>query len=386
MKSLVFFSALLIALLPLFSIQGSAQKIKPFGPPNHTSAHKLHPLVTLKPGHWIALGKNTLYDVRYTPEPGGKPIESIITAWSGAAYNTDLNQLWVHGGGHAATPDNGIYAFDVDTLEWSRLFDPSTQVTGHTGRYYLDGKPASVHSYDYIEYIPYLKRMVVAGARGPYPGVAPYTTVDAVDKHGHWVRLNHTPSCEHPTAAYHPETGILWQHGGESSGFLSSFEPVFGMWRSHGQWNTDQVPGPYRTSAIDPVNKKFVALNVGYWSDNSVWVWDISGGHGAGVIKGQKLNMTGDTEILFVNSKGSPGLDWHPGVKKLYAWFGGIHVYEVDVNSEKITKVPVNPKNSVIPAPGNYNGVYGRWRYVSKYNVFMGVLSVYGPVYFFKLP
>jgi hypothetical protein len=39
-----------------------------------------------------------------------------------------------------------------------------------------------------------------------------------------------------------------------------------------------------------------------------------------------------------------------------------------------------------VPTPGTTNGVYGRWRYVEKYDVFMGVNSVHEPVYFFRLP
>lgn len=344
----------------------------------------IHPLQNLEPGHWAKLGKNTLYDVRYVPEPGGRPIKTIMSAWSGAAYNSDLNQLWVHGGGHGDGADNAVYAFDVDSLTWYRSFDPSTRVTGHTGRYYLDGKPAAVHSQDYVEYLPSLSMMVIAGARGPFPGVTAHLTTDAVDSEGCWIRLQDVPSCEHPTAAVHPKTGILWQHGGEGSGFLSSFDPVLGLWCSHGKWNTDNIGGATRTSSIDPVHDKFVVMNVGAWGDNSIWIWDIEVGHSGREIAGVQLNMTGDTEILFVS--GPPGLDWHARRQKLYAWHGGIHIYEIDVMEELITKVQVSPDNKIIPTPGTYNGVYGRWRYVEEYNVFMGVNAVDESVYFFRLP
>jgi hypothetical protein len=249
----------------------------------------------------------------------------------------------------------------------------------------LDGKPAAVHSYDYVEYVPLLGCMVVAGARGPYPGVAPYLTVDAVNAGGFWYRLPDVPSVNHPAAAVHPETGILWQHGGEGDGFLSSYDPLLNEWIPHGQWNTDFVPGPYRTAEIDPAMEMFVFMNVGQLSaDDSVWVWDISGGHTAGTIKGTRLNMLGDTEIL--ESSGAPGLAWHPGTERLYAWFGGVHVYEIDLMVSTITKVAVHPGNTVTPTAGTPNGVFGRWRYVAKYDVFMGVNSVYEPVFFFKLP
>lgn len=369
--------------LCIFSMPGlnqTAGKLKP----EHAVRLSPHALDDLLPGHWLALGENTLYDVRYVPEPDGKPIHGIMNAWSGAAFNTDTNQLWVHGGGHGDCADNAVYSFDVDTLRWTRLFDPSTTVQGHTGRYYLDGKPAAVHSYDYVEYLPCLRRLVVAGARGPYPGVAAYTTVDAVDSNGDWLRLQDVPSCVHPSAAVHPDTGILWQHGGEGNGFLSSYDGHFNQWIPHGQWNTDNYHSLNRTCCIDPFNELFVALNVGSYSDSTIWIWDISGGHTTGIIAGEPVGMTGDTDILYVAAP--PGMDWHAGNQKLYAWYGGVDVYEIDLARNLITKVEIDPDNTVIPTPGTLRGVFGRWRHVETYDVFMGVNAVDEPVYFFRLP
>jgi hypothetical protein len=348
------------------------------------AAKPLHPLTAIEPGCWAALGENSLYDVRFVPEPAGKYIKTVMTAWSGAAYNTDDDQLWVHGGGHGDGADNAVYAFDVETLTWSRLFDPSQFVYGHTGRYYTDGKPAAVHSYDYLEYVPALKRMVVAGACGPFPGSTLHTTVDAVDAAGQWRHLADLPYSYHPMAAVHPETGVLWHHGGETSGHLNAYDPGADAWLPFGDSLTDHLPGCYRTAAIDPKNREFVIIQAGSYSDNSVWVWDIAFAQPGMEIKGKKLNMTGDTDILFVS--GPPGLDWHGGKEKLYAWFGGVDVYEIDTQASRITRVPVSPRNKVIPTPGTDHGVFGRWRYVEKYNVFLGVNQVEEPVFFFKLP
>ena len=94
--------------------------------------------------------------------------------------------------------------------------------------------------------------------------------------------------------------------------------------------------------------------------------------------------MIGDTDIL--DSSGAPGLAWHPGTERLLAWFGGVDVYEINLQFSLIVRLPVHPNNTVIPSPGTPNGVFGRWRYVEKYDVFIGVNSVYEPVYFFKPP
>ena len=46
------------------------------------AAKPVHPLPAIEPGCWAALGINTLYDVRYVPEPGGKHIKNILTSIS----------------------------------------------------------------------------------------------------------------------------------------------------------------------------------------------------------------------------------------------------------------------------------------------------------------
>jgi len=48
-----------------------------------------------------------------------------MTAWSGGAFDTTRDRLVVWGGGHADYPGNELYVFDLGTLRWQRLTDPS---------------------------------------------------------------------------------------------------------------------------------------------------------------------------------------------------------------------------------------------------------------------
>lgn len=126
-------------------------------------------------------------------------------------------------------------------------------------------------------------------------------------------------------AAFNNDSNQLWIHGGEGAGFLSSFDQNVGRWTPYGDSMTDNLAGCYRTAAIDPAHDMFVAINIG---DDSLWAWNIAAGIPGGEIEGIRLNMTGDTAIL--TATGAPGLE--------------------------------------------------------RYDLFMGVNSVYEPVFFFRLP
>ncbi len=88
--------------------------------------------------------------MRRGPDAGGR-LGRRITAWSGAALDTNADRLLVWGGGHADYSGNEVYAFDLRTLRWTRLTEPSAvdRSRGH----YADGNPRSRHTYDYIEFV-----------------------------------------------------------------------------------------------------------------------------------------------------------------------------------------------------------------------------------------
>src|SRR5262245_2932304 len=96
---------------------------------------------------------------------------AMIGAWNSAALDTDAGRLlFVRHGGHADSAHNGVVAFDLSTNRWSLLRAPSMAyvpipspagtVYGPT---YLDGSPASVHTYDCEAYIPGIKRVYSGG-------------------------------------------------------------------------------------------------------------------------------------------------------------------------------------------------------------------------------
>src|SRR6266849_3963 len=114
-----------------------------------------------EPGRWYAIPNSRLDQQAGVfppvPTPQGRP-GNVLVAWSGAAYDSKRARVLFHGGGHVDYAGNEVYAFDVNTFRWSRIWGPSPQIPAaevSEGRdEYPDGNPAAVHSYDGLNYIP----------------------------------------------------------------------------------------------------------------------------------------------------------------------------------------------------------------------------------------
>ena len=110
----------------------------------------------LKPGEWFEVPNSQIASV----PPGG----NVIAPWSGGAFDTKRNQLIVWGGGHGDYAGNEIYAFSLDTLQWTRLTEPSSikDVKGCEPMM-PDGQPTSRHTYNGLDYIESEDKIIAAG-------------------------------------------------------------------------------------------------------------------------------------------------------------------------------------------------------------------------------
>jgi hypothetical protein len=76
----------------------------------------------------------------------------IMPPWSGGPKPTTGTKMYVHGGGHGNSLNNGMYAFDLAGSSlptgWTlpRISSPSAADSG--GGAYSDGRPRAVHTYD----------------------------------------------------------------------------------------------------------------------------------------------------------------------------------------------------------------------------------------------
>ncbi|MDH4053935.1 MAG: hypothetical protein OEW73_00355 [Gammaproteobacteria bacterium] len=346
--------------------------------PNAVSAQQTVP--DLAPGEWYEVPNSAIRSVMPNPTPSGfGDPAGIIYAWSGGAYDTFRDRLLVWGGGHSDYAGNELYAFDLNTLRWARLTDPSS-LSGFSENSSTmpDGRPKSVHTYDHLEFDP-LSRKFFAGSGSTWrEGTSTSTSWFFNFDRNEWERQQNLPGeiydLIHPSMVsdYDPVSKRIVMLGPQSSG---DFDPITGAWRQHGSkvfpW------GPLgHTGAIDPVNRKFVSIGRG-----SALIFNIDN---IGTLTNrQSLNSTGSRQA---EDYDAPGLVYDPTIKRLVAWGSGQTVYSLDVATRTWYEHPatnaVSPGN---PYAGNYNGTFGRFRYVPSRNLYIVVTSIDRNVYLYKL-
>ncbi len=99
------------------------------------------------------VGETTIQNVTpsewLTGDPGD--LVGIIDAWSGGAKSATGTLMYVHGGGHSDSANNGVYAFDFSgttrPVGWTVTISSTGAIRANTSSY-SDGKPVSVHTYD----------------------------------------------------------------------------------------------------------------------------------------------------------------------------------------------------------------------------------------------
>ncbi len=335
------------------------------------------PLEDLQPGTWFEAPDSNLapHMPPSTADDWSGPA-SVMSAWSGGAYDSKRDRLIIWGGGHHDYAGNELYVFDIATLAWSRLTDRSADVGGDesTG-YYPDGLPRSRHTYDYIQYVPAIDRFCSFGGTGLFPsGQGGVSNVDCFDFDTlAWERKADAMSVSiGAVSAVDPNTGHAWMQGAGNSLPLAEWDPQADVWTPH----VKEPSGWFsynHTADIDFKRQKFVAIGGG-----EVVVWDLTNPAADPV----RLQTTGATTI---QSAGNPGVAYDPVSDRMVAWNGGADVYTLNLDTGEWEVHPPAASNTVVPTNAAANGTYGRFRYVASRNVFVVVNAIDQDVYFYKL-
>lgn len=364
----------IVSVLTFFSVAAWCSSFAPSAAAGNCPAD----IATLPAGQWCEVPNSHMRDVAFQWPAGvtftinGVGVSGVMSLWSGGAFDSNRDRLIVWGGGHAGYAGNEIYAFDVSTLRWTRVNDPSIPV-GEDTPYAADGGPTSRHTYDYVEYVASIDRFCTFGGAGFYSsGQTGTKNTDCFDFDAlKWEKRAANPDNGLMTgakAAYDPVSGKVFVQTG-LQGSLSSYDPANNKWTLHSQGGMDD----YLTLAIDPVRRKLIAVGQGQQV-----VADLAN-PGAGF---SSLPAAGDLTV--VNAQ-APGLVYDPVSDRFVGWNGGANVYTLNMDTKVWSKIVPATGNTTTPTAAQGAGTYGRFRYVPSKNAFIVVNDIDEDVYVYKL-
>ncbi len=288
--------------------------------------------------------------------------------WSGGTLDTQDNRLIVWGGGHGGYFGNEIYAFDLKTLAWSRLTDPSS-VSGwsRTSPILPDGSPSVQHTYDALVYLPKTHQMFVAGSEAATPNGNSYPLS--------WIynfgSKSWRPSADFvgtsygTIAAFNPTDGLVYAVG-QGTG-LQSYNPATNNWTRIGR---QPLPDYHMTGALDPIDNLLVATGNGFLAAINLTTSILT-----------SVSSSGDQRVQKGNA---PGFVWYPPAKLFVGWNCGSTLYTLDPRTWQWTAYTAAADNTVTPTAANGNGTFGRFQYAAADNVFVVVNDTKQDVFVYK--
>lgn len=338
------------------------------------------PIENLQPGQWYRVPNSTLRTVVPVPTPAGDPA-NVINAWSGGTFDTRRDRLLVWGGGHADYGGNEIYAFEIATLAWARIWGPSplsaiqAQWLAPCLETYLDGNPVARHTYGGLAYDAQQDAMMAyGGSLFCGPGNGGNDTWAFEFGNARWQKKAYVSSCATcgglgASLAYDPVSGHVWLAGVNYN--LGEYNPATNQWTLR---YTGTGIGYGMTGTIDTKRRKFVFVG-----QDGVKMYDLNA---TGTIPRQNLTTTGATAMVGAKF---PGVAYDPVSDRIVAWAGGGTLYLLNMDTLVWTRNDPAPSNTVIPPAQAEMGTYGRFQYIPSKNAFVVVSSIDQDVYIRKL-
>ena len=333
------------------------------------------PIDTLEPGHWYEVPNSRLSSFFPSPTPPGSTgPTAVMSAWSGGTYDTRRNHLIVHGGGHGDYAGNEIYAFDIATFKWSRLWGPTPNAsipssTAAVTETCLDGSPRAVHTYGGLLYLPTDRLWRSGGSLWSGSGQGSRATWAFDFTASAWERKADSQWLGVSQAsAYDPTTGHVFAFS--DRGVIAEYDPTNDTWTKRVGLSGIRM-GEEMMAAVDPAKRLFIAIGNG----KSI-VYDIK----ANTVRSQAT--TGPQNVM--NARG-PGLVYDPVLKKIVGWAGGTSVYSLDTSSWSWIEHPAATTNAVTPTSPTRAGVFGRFQYIPAKNAYILVNDTGQDVFFYRL-
>lgn len=323
---------------------------------------------TLARWQWYQIAGSDMMSVVPNPSVPGS-LKTRIDAWNGLAADTRTNRLYsAANGGHADYSGNEVVEINLssETPAWRMLRAPtpaesivaSDYTKGIYNDYYLDGRPASTHTYYALQFIGSRNAIFKFGAGSLWgTGNEGNWKTDAFslasgDWHsaGTWPDIvgtrsgnTATPVCKNPLSE---EVYIA------APGSLKRFDPASGTYASLATWPDNYTAGYGRACAVDPVRNRVVFFGDAYRVPAGGLVYDAASNSIS------RITFSGAASEITAQA-------YH------YAWYEakigrfllktavGDKVYEIDPQSFAVSQVGTTGGGSL---PDAMNGVQTRWQ------------------------
>lgn len=331
----------------------------------------------LRPGEWRELPGTVMSSVfprRDQTTWGNVGPAAVVIAWGGAAYDSKRDIFIFNGGGHADYGGNEVYGFFLRELTWRRLTNPSAMRVLPSGQHVtLDGTPVSAHTYDGLEYLPSVDRIFRNGGAEWRGGGNSDRSAWLFDVEARrWIRGS-AGGGGYPVTAYSPKRGTVYVVRHDA---VDEYDPRHDRWIPRVSQQADFLPG---VGALDADQAKLITDSY----REGIIIYEI---HEDGSLSARTFPTTrGATDW----DRKMLALEYDPVRKVLVAWAGDRETAYLDVatltwrrhaNGNSAT-APQKASGRDFTASGR---IYGRWRYVPNFDLFIGYNNPNGNVWVWK--
>lgn len=298
----------------------------------------------------------------------------VISAWGGGVIDTGRGRLMLWGGGHGDYWGNEVYAFDLQSLAWSRVWGPSDDAqipSGGTHEVYDDGSPGSRHTYSGLSYVPApVDAMFAMGGSLWQSGSFSSATWRYDIGSSSWTRMTEGPAEQGfgDPSVFDPQTGHVFRR---TNSRMVEYDPVADTFTDRAESNGG-FWAANSSGALDPTRRLMIIVGEGrldtYDLATDTYVQDVA-------IAGA------DVPTLF--GGGAPGVDFDPVTEQFVLWGGGRDVYTYDPDAAAFA---MHAGEGADPGPITASGgAFGRFRYAPSRNVFVWVDNADANVFVFRM-
>ncbi len=317
-------------------------------------------------------------------DPSNIGLRGIVVAWSSGGKNMG-SRMFVHGGGHADSANNGMYIYDyagtnAPTGWQSPVVISSVADVRSNVATYADGLPNSVHTYDGLVYTSHNNHVYRFGGSRYISG----SFVDWAFKYnvgsGEWTRLPDYPGAESGAKTiYDPTTGkIFVTVTNSASGYF--FRTSNDTWSSQKGLNGNSFPWD-SMAAWDSSRNRAIVVGDG---ETSIVNVDFANE----TVSVESFSPSGDTEIY---SRGGISAVYDP-IRDVFWLFGGNggspgygNIYQLRADGSPWTTTRIGLTGDSISLGKDLQGSWGRYVFMPQWAAIGLVANTDSPAYVIRI-